>query len=130
MIVSLININNCHYIHLFYQILCMAKMHAWYSVGPRGSLNIALKLYIFGIRYDNSVVRRGPIRTLIYDEAYCLTRDKYLKNVEFSHVRMQLCLIKLASVLSICILCLDIYISWKGNYYSLRENVILIRNTL
>ncbi len=67
------------YLHLFYQILCMAKMHAWYSVSPRGSLNIALKLNLFGIRYDNSVVRRGPIQTLMYDEAYCVTRDRYSK---------------------------------------------------
>ncbi len=33
------------HLHLFYQILCMAKMHGWYSVGPHGSLNIALKLF-------------------------------------------------------------------------------------
>ena len=72
-----IHVSLSHCMHLFYQILCMTKMHAWYSVGPNGSLNIALKLYIFGIRYDNSVVRRGPIRTLMYSEAYCVTRDRY-----------------------------------------------------
>ncbi len=47
--------------HLFYQKLCMAKMHAWYSVGPHGSLNIALKLYIFGIRYDMTIIPLKPL---------------------------------------------------------------------
>ncbi len=72
-------------------------------LAPVVPLMLLLKLYIFGIRYDNSVVRRGPIQTLKYDGAYCVT----LKNVEFSQIRTQLCLIKLASVRSMCIPCLD-----------------------